>query len=706
MKRTILLFLSLYLFAGVGVANNWPTESLGGGEKLMYGEERIAQMRYKIDNYQWAADAYQKMQESIEQRYQASEQSAAHALKQSLPPLMAMSPCYQDMAIYYRISGDEKYLPLVVEGIIDAFQLDDKDGVLFPDKESQNIEIWLWLMVRGGVLQAYDLIKTHPLMQPYIPTMELRLKEIVGETKRYTTYMRHAGNTQFWTITMGLGVCAMLLDDVETFKDALYNDYYGAEAILNSFKDGGVSRAEPVRYYYGYVASCLTILFEIAQYNDVADMYSYTSSQGTTFEGVLEGLFDMVTPQGWLPSSGDMGERASIKDDRPVYDITSIFDGRGKWEVYNRVYDNPKFAWAVAQSPDRSGDSGNFWSYSALVHGVELEQCQAPVVKSVVRQSVGDVLLKSIEGEEYWYSDAITVHVRGGETLINHNHRDQLHIKLNAFGKGIYSDWSHDYDYIAPRKANNYANQTPFSPSVLSHNTIAVDFSEPTISNVLYSEIDRASQGAQSVIATATPYEGVEAKRTICLTGEYVIDIFEVSSDRERNYDFILNSFGTVSSCGAGESFEYNTLNEEYGLQPIDKWAKRERNVWIADGRKSKVEADNLVVTFRDADGVGATATTLCEDATELITAGVPYYINKFSWDVSDGGGSMPERKPMVMLRRKCASTTFYTIHYPFKEFATQVKLTKSGDVLRIESEKFTDTYNLLTNEYQRVESN
>lgn len=713
MRNIILLFVGVFTLVSVCQAKNkWPEKTYGGNEKLLYGEDRIQEMRYKIDNYTWAAGVYQTLQDGIEELLAQAGMTATSAEARGLPRLHDTAAFYGDMALYYRISGDEKYLPLVVEALVEAFNLADPDDVLFPDKTKKNTELWVWSMTRGGLYLAYDLLKNHPLLLPYVPTMELRLEEIVEETKRYTTYMKHAGNTQFWCVTMGLGVAAILLDDVETFEDVLYNDYYGAEAILSSFLDGGVTRREPRGYYYGYVSAALTILFEIAQHNEIADMYHYTSKSGNTFENVINGFFATVNPDGSNLSNGDGAEGVNIVDGKAVYKNMRIFGDETvdkysfKWEIYNRVYDNPNYAWVINLDSTRNsncGYGGCFLGYPGLTHGViDLSDGEAPDARSVVQHEVGDVHLKSVEGKEYWFSDALTVSIRSGSNLMNHNHNDHLHIRMSAFGRSIYTDWQHGYDYISPRAANNYANQTPISPRVLSHNTVAVDGGEPTNNNITFSEIDRPSEGVQVVVAKGSPYDGVESTRTICLTKEYVLDIFDVESSTPHIYDFVLNSLGTLSAQGVGESFECHGLNEFYNLQPIDKWSKRERNEWIADARKADVVADNVVLTFRDSDGIGAVATSICEEPTEFISAGLPYYISKFQWDKSDGVVGMPERKPLGILRRECSSTSFYTIHCPFKEYRREVTFSREGDILIIQSEDFTDSFNIKTHEYLR----
>lgn len=717
MKKITFLLLSVFILTGicqVEAKSKWPKKTYGGDEKLMYGEQRIQEMRDKIDNYEWAANVYQLMQDNIEEMLANSVAVANGATSRGVSSLHDMSAYYGDMSLYYRISGDEKYLPIVVEALVTNFKLADPDDVLFLDKTKPYKDLWVWLMTRGGLFHSYDLLKNHPILEPYVATMKLRLEEIVSETKRYTTYMKHAGNTQFWCVTMGLGVSAILLDDVDTFKDVLYNDYYGAEAILNSLTDDGTTRLEPRGYYYGYVSAAFTMLAEIAQHNNIADLYHHTSAKGNTFEKLLEGFLLTLSPEGANLRNGDGGEHISISDGKISYKKggfltqNSINQYSYKWEIYNRVYDNPHFAWIVGFDTTRNsrcGYGGCYLGYTGLTHGVaSTTASEIPYAKSIVQHEVGDVHLKSIEGPDYWFSDAITVHIRAGRTLINHNHNDHLHIKIDAFGKSIYTDWNQPYDYISPRAANNYANQTPISPRILSHNTIAVDGQEPTNNNITFSEIDRRSEGAQIVVAQGTPYDSVESVRTICLTKEYVLDIFDVKSDKPHTYDFILNSLGTVSGQGVGESFEYNDINEFYNLQPIDKWATRERNVWIADARKAKVTEDNVVITFRDSDGIGATATSICEDSTEFITAGLPLSISKFHWDKTPNNGiaGMPERKPISILRRECSSTTFYTLHCPFKEYRRDVTFTKDGDILTIKCEDFTDTFDLSTNRYKR----
>lgn len=686
------------------MAGRWPDKPLGGGEKLFFDERTFAEIRERIDSYPWAADLYEKLRHNIAHPTPLVEYA----------PLWGESLRIKDAALYYRISGDESYIPEIVENIVKAFSLDRAgDKPLFADKAKGNPNLWTWLMYRGGLFVAYDLIRNHPQMIPHVPAMERRLDEIIAETQRMASGLRQLNNTHFWAVTMGLGVAGFLRGNDEAIAQAVYNKTYGLTAMLKKFRDGGRFLPEPFRYGYDYVACCMTILAEAFRFNGREDLYRYeVTPNGASMKKMIEAYFTVICPDGSAPVNGDMGELVQIAHGREYREIPRLFHNQNtyrvmqKLEIYHAVFRTPALAWAISKNPARDEVDFTFWGYAALTHGASIDNAQAPDARSVVWPETGDAHLKSIEGPAYWDGDAITVHVRNGATLATHNHNDYFHFTLNAFGKNIYPDWFYRWDYLAPRSADGYANQTPFSTRMLGHNTVIADFTEPSRKNIVYSQIVRDG-GAQVFSASGEIYDGIRQQRTFVMAPEYVIDIFQVQSETPHTYDYVLHSFGSATYDGVAGWRPYPAINDDYGLEPIDSRVGGPESRWIGGARKAAV-ADNVTVRFLDRDGIGCYTSVVQTGDSEVIAGAVPYYIapTPKGWKDTPRMKGMPRRKPMFILRRKACNTTFYALHQPFRKGGPRFGFSLDGNRLVVRGDRFTDTYDLGTGRYEREKNN
>lgn len=693
----IFLFTLLALSSTWVYAHQWPQRELGANEKLFFNEAKIDEIRARIDSYPWAQSLYDEFRQNI-----AHPQPLV-----GYPQSWGNSHWTRDAALYYRISGDEKYISQAVTHIVRSFALDKVERQkLFPDTTKRNSNLWTWLMFRGGLFVAYDLLKTHPQMQPYVPAMNQRLDEIITESRRFSRSIKRVGNTGFWAVTVGLGMAGFLRDDSVAIREAINNPSYGFKAVLAQFRDDGSFCPEPFRYCYDYVTCCLTILAEASRFNGGEDMYNYVAPNGASMKKMIDSYFSVISATGEGLSNGDMGEFISIVGNSAVLEAARLYNNEQtyrvtqKLDIFNYIYKDPKIAWAIAHNPNRNEKDFTFFGYTALTHGLPLDNAEAPEARSGVYHQMGDAIIRSVEGKEFWDSDAAMIHVRAGEGLISHNHKDQFHFTLNAFGKNIYTDWFYRWDYLAPRLSNGYSNQTPISTRAVAHNTVVVDCSEPTSSDMRFSDIRRMG-GMQIFTADGQVYDGVQHKRTFGVTREYIMDIFEISSQEIHTYDYIIHAQGQATYKGVGAWSEYSRINTDYKMSPIDKRSSRDDNIWFADANKATTK-EILTADFMGNDGTGARTKILNNSSSEVIAAGVPYYISPQGWDDVASVIDMPQRKPVMIVRREAKSTTFFALHQPCDNKTKELNFYQDEDLLIVSGATFTDNYNLKTGSYYR----
>ena len=625
----------------------------------------------------------------------------------------------RDAALYYRISGDEEYLPKAVKQIVDGFQLEKPNKKLFADTTRVNTFFWSWIMYRGGLFFAYDLLKTHKLLKPYEAVMNQRLDEIIAEGFRYKNHIKRLGNTQFWGIT-GLGLAGFLSGNKPAIDEAI-NGKFGFKAVLGKFRDQGQFWPEPILYSFGYVDCCLSILAETSLFNNFENLYTYIAPNGASISRMIESYAAVSNPNGMLVVNGDNSETVHVVGAKIASSAARMFGMKGntarplqKMEIYNYRLKNPTAAWIIKQNPERDEPDFEFWGYTALYFGSDLTHAQTPVAQSVICPEMGNAIIKPTEGLHYWNSDALTVHFRNGASQQFHSHNDYFHFTLHAFGMNLYHDWFYKWDYLAPRASNGFRNKTPFSALILNHNTVVVDFREPDrsvikveqekpeIKGVAFSDLTYSGE-MQLVSAKGEIYKGVVQKRTLAVTKDYVIDVFEIVSASPHNYDYVIHSYGKADYPELKAWKPYSQINDEYKLDKIDQKSNLENNVWIASAKIALCNK-NVIVNFKNNDSIGSYTTLLQQKGNQIIAGSTPVKIEGVGLDESlNTYQEIPERKPMFIARRNATSTTYFALHQPYKNNAKRHQFRRDGYNLIVSGEKFTDTYNYKTGSYHRI---
>lgn len=701
----MIAFLSLPVIANSSI--------YGGGEKLLYRESHFEAARERIANQQWAQALFLNLQNIIEGNVRPISKEYKNLENDSYRALCA--------AEYYRISGNEKYLSLIKKQLVKVYLLDKPEQKMFStDPNHANTYYWQKMMEDWcRMLVAYDLIKNHPMFLPYKDLMESRMDEIIEEGYLYESRITRIGNTQIWGV-VGLGVYGFMRGNEKAIELAI-NGPKGFKAILANFRDNGSFWPEPKHYCAGYVDCCLLLLSEVARNNNWKEnLYEFEHPQnGASIRKMIRSLLAATTPDGFAIANGEHSEYTVVAGGKVFVERASLFSKdvvreNVKLPVYYSALKDPQVAWAMNRFPENNEYCVQLFGQSALLYGAlpDDAEIEVPSAKSCVWKEMGDAVLRSDESSHYWDGEALTVHLRNGASQQYHSEDDHFSIAINAFGKNLYNHWFYRWDYLCPRKGR--PNYTPFSQKILNFNTVAVDFREPdskTIhlarsakeyQGVDFSEIKRS--GSMKVISMEGEiYKGVAEKRIIGLVDDYVLDVFTLSSADEHNYDYTLHSWGKLGVGGAGSFSSYSCINKEYGLGAIDSSSNKADNVWLSNARIADVKG-TLLLDFVDSDNTAIATQVLDNAPSKVIDTATPFYLTADGWVELDCSGA-PERKPMAIVRRKCANTQYIVLHQPYRPGNAIYSFCKKGELVIIKGPKFTDTVNLKTFEYARNEN-
>jgi hypothetical protein len=224
---------------------------------------------------------------------------------------------------------------------------------------------------------------------------------------------------------------------------------------------------------------------------------------------LLEAPLQQLMPDGMLPA---------------LHDSTPTSLAYELYEVGAARYGDPIFEDVLTRS-DRS-------SIEALILGVPNPKPAPMSLKSIVLKDAGLAVLR--RGGQYLCLD---FGPHGG----GHGHLDKLAVNYFVAGQVFAPDLGRGWPYNLPIHGQWY-RQT------LSHNTVVVD-GEPQKECSGSLEWYEFRQECDAVCALAEScYEGVRMKRTLLMGEDWLLDVFEVESDKEHVYDWVWHGRGEFSS--------------------------------------------------------------------------------------------------------------------------------------------------------------
>lgn len=662
---------------------------------LFLNRSEIRTIRKKIEKHAWARDLYRRVERNARKRSVADD----------VEKIWARGHLSRDKALVYAIGGDDRHVPDVVDELRGMFNIDELDEPL------DGVELWLYGLYRANHFWAFDLVKDHPSLRGELRrSFEAQFANILEtQMAQVTDDWDSRGNTRLWYLCT-IGVLGFLLGRKDAVAMAI-DGKWGFKSALENLRDG-LFWPEATVYGHHYVGCCLTMLAEASRHNQGEDLYHYVSASGNTLKALYDGPTKLLFADGRVASHGDLSTNAdpvSKKEKHTGHDApdTFLFNNRSyretnRYEIAYRVYRDPVYAWILSQNPKRDHWDHTFWGYAALIHGVPLGKKSPPTAVSSVYPEYGVAILRTDETPAYWKRKPPSVYVRNGCPMA-HGHFDQFNIVLNAFGKNIYPDWFIQWDYSkGVFTRGKRLNRLFFCGRTLAHNSMIVDCTEPKErEGMALSPVARQGEMTTLTVEGST-YPGVTQKRTLGLTREYLVDIFEAKSRKQHTYDYLLHSFGRLTAAGLTSRRPIKRPGAQYGLAEIDLETSRPANVWVRPGTRATCKAD-WRATFKDTDGIGCRVFVLGEPGTQAILTDTPWYVSSWGWDDPPADGRV-RKMPFLIIRRKAKRTVFVVVHQPFRQKPARMSVSLADDVLSISGKGFKDEICMSSMAFSRSE--
>jgi hypothetical protein len=254
-----------------------------------------------------------------------------------------------------------------------------------------------------------------------------------------------------------------------------------------------------------------------------------------TIQRMLDTFPGMALQGGMLPLIGEVSG-----DSRPTL-------YREWFELAYAMYEAPWIGWALGRMP-RNG----IWS---VMVGRELGAADPPEPRSRLFPSTGLCVLKSGERDTYWDGKGSGATITFGPHGDWHGHAGKLGIEYRCNDRYLVRDHGHGGGYAHPIHRMWYM-------TTLAHSTVVLDERNQHFTwcngrperqrretGLCHAHLFRDDVSACTVSADFA-YPGCRLKRTLFLTADYLLDIFECAATdgAEHTFDWVLHTGGRIQT--------------------------------------------------------------------------------------------------------------------------------------------------------------
>ncbi len=368
----------------------------------------------------------------------------------------------------------------------------------------------------------------------------------------------------------------------------------GPRGIIPLLDDGlvddGLWCEASLTYHFTAIVPMMMLADAMRNAGCERDLYTLTTAHGRSLRQPYDAMFGVLFPDRTIPPIGDAyGRRVRLENEFSyVYAARAWKDGRYAWLLSRAEGERPEL----------------------LMLGLPDEEAVVPEVRSRICREHGYAFLRTRGDSAYWDSDAACAFLTFDKSGV-HANQDKLSLMLFANGVLLLPD----VEAVATvPHAFSAAVQQQLNRSALSQNTVMIDGRDQRGIGELLTLVEfRDEPDCRTVTAADTKgllYEGVRQSRTVVLTDDYCLDVFQVVADRPRDIHWIVHTMGRSDdhrSCLA--------------LQAVDNPMPPPAQ-WLRDFGQARTDED---FTFQwTCDGVALKMTMTAVPGTTVLSCGYP----------------------------------------------------------------------------------
>lgn len=402
--------------------------------------------------------------------------------------------------------------------LIRAYLLLRDEGVTFDAKEQAAIDVFLGLL--AGSMEEYRHILIH---------------ERKNAENNYTAWL----NASLSCVYAARGEQALLEALIEGEGGFIHHLSIGVKADQFEF--------EGSTYYHVFVLRAYLIAAEMAQRFDI-DLYASTGAAGQSMRGMLQLLADLADDQGALPALHD-GPLARGPYAREIAEIAeqglAIYGIAGLAPVLHEAY----------RQLGAAGDE----QLEALLYRTGSVDLAAPIAEprsSRLWPDAGFVIGRVAGNPLSFLADF-------GEHGGSHGHNDKLHLTLMHKEQTLTPDFGM-VPYGSSMRKSWFAETA-------SHNTVSLGGQSQAQHEGRCIQYEASDGSVYAWLQSTEAYEGCTMNRHLLLTGDWLLDWFQVELSGEAPQAIEWWMHPVIAADAAGQPFQPLSKESVYKLLIAEK---------------------------------------------------------------------------------------------------------------------------------------
>lgn len=468
-----------------------------------------------------------------------------------------------DLAMGWLLTGDDRYLD---QASVALRRLAHYSFEPVHYDVGMNYSIW-------GItaLRAFEILRPHlaPEQVRDIDAFMTRFAYAVARNDVYWVENNIGGgiNNHLAWHKAALGLLGLYYHRPDMVDYCLNSRRGLVELLADGLLDDGLWCESSLTYQFAAIAPMMLLADCQRRAGNHPALHEIVAPNGRTLKQSWDAMFNVLAPDLLIPPIGD------------AYGARQKLCNISLYEYGWALWGDPKYAWLMSQNPKPS-------MYSLIAPPIPSNLAPPPITSRLLPEH-GYVFLRSHHDGEYWHHKearmAFLTYDRSGV----HANADKLSLMLFGQGRMLVPD----VEGIATvPHAFSSKIQRELNRGGLSQNTVMIDGADqrcmPEMLRLIEYRDLPDEKRATAVDETGILYPGVRQMRTIAMTPEYVLDVFQVNAgDKPRQIDWIahlLDESGTLPlehnpALAALEPFRlskagaYPWLREAESFKPVSK---------------------------------------------------------------------------------------------------------------------------------------
>jgi hypothetical protein len=378
-----------------------------------------------------------------------------------------------------------------------------------------------------SMLKAYDVLlpRLDAGTRQRIDACMTRFARAVAKNDKYWITYGIGGrinNHLAWHKTT-LGLLGLFYDRPDLIEYCMHGKRGLVPLLTDGLLDNGLWLESSLNYQFAAIIPMLTMADCQRRMNIKPGLAEITAPNGRTLKQSFDAMFNVLAPDCTIPTIGDCyGIRQQL------YKVTM-------YEWCWKLWGDEKYAWLINQHDEPS-------VYMLFAPPLK-KDAAAPPIRTLLRPEHGYAFLRSHTNHDYWRRDAAMAFLTFDRSSV-HANADKLGIMLFRKDHMLVSDVE------GRTTSQSHSFSSPITGQLnrgrLSQNTVMIDDQDQRYSNQLLRLVEFRDLAEEKRVTAADDdgilYPGVRQMRTIAMTDDYILDVFQVDCGRQqRQIDWVVH---------------------------------------------------------------------------------------------------------------------------------------------------------------------